>query len=305
MREASGGASTLVVLPLLLGVATLVLRATLRGRRRGIGLFIAGGIAWVIVMGITSDLHFAWSLGLGRGDPAGILLFVATLAATIAAGNRLRKACPSSLTARLLAGVSGSLVLLFVVLPVGGLSEPAIAGLFNGDVWRYAPEAPLFLLLLIAYATLGAFAFRRPDDPGPLTRGTSIVGRFLLAAPVAAFVIGGLARGEHGDAGTWMSAGLKASLVLYGFLAVLAVGFVAWVADVLVGARGPAGTPAADSDRGWTPPPPPPSAPAPAPSPDVSLGTRLAALDRARDAGLLTPEEYAAKRRQIVDEAKF
>ena len=71
----------------------------------------------------------------------------------------------------------------------------------------------------------------------------------------------------------------------------------------LFGRRGPAvpDTPAPVAAPAATAPPPTPVPAAPAAPPSNDIGAALDRLGDLRDRGLITPEEYAAKRQELLD----
>ncbi len=129
-----------------------------------------------------------------------------------------------------------------------------------------------------------ALAQVRPAPHPGLRRATrGLVWGCAVLVPVA-FVAGPwIDRG--GSSGFFLSGGVKSFGALFAVCAVFGAGLRRHLLRATVPAGVPSGRTSSD--------------------PVEALRARLALLDRARDEGLLTPEEYAAKRARIVDRAGF
>jgi hypothetical protein len=95
---------------------------------------------------------------------------------------------------------------------------------------------------------------------------------------------------------------------------ILGIGLLVALAALLLGRRGYEGermsVPVAAGDSGWSPSPPPAPTPpaAPQPAAPASAGTdpvevQLRELERRHQAGALTDADYAARRKQVLDDA--
>jgi hypothetical protein len=149
------------------------------------------------------------------------------------------------------------------------------------------------MLTILAYGVLGIVAFRPTPAPG-LYRATTILGRcVLLGLPVGVLIAWILT--SKGEAFvTALLLAIKVPAMLYGTPGIMAVALAAWIADAL--ASSDASGPHPARGGGSAPPGSPPAG---------DLAARIARLNAARDAGLLSEAEYEVKRRQIVDSTDF
>ncbi len=282
----------LLLLPAL-AVATLVVSRTAQGLSRSIALFCAAAL--VILLSATLGAHDAFGTRdrffLQSGGAIAILLVLGGVA--VAVGNRLRRQWPSSLTARLLAGIGGSVLCLAFLLPfpksdVSLISLPFEEVAWSEGFWPFT----VALTTWLAYGILGAVCFRPAPAPA-LYRSVTILGRVVLCSLPVAILAGALLASEGEDVGNAVLVSAKIPLLAYGPLGILAVSATAWIAHRSSRPCAAAATATAAPDA------PPRFGTA------EDLASRLGNLQAARGQGLLTDAEYEEKRKRIVDSMEF
>lgn len=269
--------------------------------RAGVGLVLPGIFAFAVTALAAIDAtvrHVAWiiassvvfvlwvALGYGafpiRSGP-GMLWVVPVVAtavgiATIAAASDLLERDPTSRLGAFVTAGAGLWIVAAFVLPLDHG-----ASWFRSVASDQLPRTSWPIVIAgIGVLVLAALAFAQlsPTPHPSLRRAT----RFLVWTCAIAVPVGFIAAGwleAPGSAGFVLSAAVKSFGPLFAVSAVFAAGLRR---QLLRAAGAPAD---ASSD------------------PVEALRARLALLDRARDAGILTPEEYAAKRQGIVAGARF
>lgn len=277
---------------------------------------------------------------VGLGLPV-LYLVTGLAAATLAAANRLRKGNAGSGLLRIATVVAGGigLGLCFLPAPGGGPSIGA-AALGSGESWTPWPPRAAFGLLLAYFASAALHLV--PLATRPVSRLLSSLGRLAaLALPVSLAVMPLLGDGPGTALQSVASAvaAIKSPMLLI-YPALIAFGLAlvpqagGWIARAGAGRHTPVssaahapsapavrpGAAVADLPPRRAAPEPPPAAPArPAPPPVVrppaeppkpdpeldELRRRMARLDTAYSEGLLTDEEYRAKRKDVLEGYKF
>jgi hypothetical protein len=237
-------------IPLGLGAAALGASLALRCAARAIVLFATSVGALSTSLVVSSGPEAIDGL-LREGSRATatfllvLVLFVAPI--LIAVGNHVRRGFPASASARGLAGVSGSLVLLAFLVPVVD-GRPGIAYLFRHDTWRGAWPWAALALVALAYGGLGVASL-----PAGSVRLrcvlTGVVGRLLLLGLPLAILLDRSIRVADQDALAAVAMGVvKGSLLLFGHLLLVAVGLAAWI-DAALASRAPRPIDASRLDR--------------------------------------------------------
>ncbi|MBL9086983.1 MAG: SHOCT domain-containing protein [Planctomycetia bacterium] len=245
-------------------------------------------LAWVVTASVTSAIWIALGDGafpieVGPGVLAALPVVVTALAiATIAATSDLLARDPASRRGAFVTAGAGLAVFAAFLLPlersrswVGLVVDDALPDTF----WPIV-IAGIGVLVLAGLAV----AQVRPAPHEGLRRATrGLVWFCALLVPVA-FVVGPWLD-LRGASGFFLSGGVKSFGGLFAVCAVYGAGLRRQLLPTGVSAGAPPGRTSSD--------------------PVEALRARLARLDRARDEGLLTPEEYAAQRARIVDRARF
>jgi hypothetical protein len=279
---AEGGMSLVVLLPALLGLATLVILGTIRGRARALAIFWTA--AGTLLVGTALCSRSGGWIGPGRmmssgGSASAVFIMLSLGVTAIASGNHLRKRYPRYDVPRLLTGIAGVVVLLGILIPLSK-DGPLLALIFEVGAWSSAWPFPLLLLTTMAYAIVATMSLRRLRDPAPLCASLSVLARVIaIGVPVGTFITT-----WNASIGGAFLAALKSSLLLLGLLALIAIGLTAWLEHILAEERAAAATD---------------------PRVLADLSSRLIRLQAARAHHLLSAEEYERKRRQIIDSAEF
>lgn len=282
-----------LLLPLALGLATLVVASSATGLKRAVTLFSCA--AGALVLGTILGRGIELTAYAGLPGLAAVLLLLLTLGGTaIAVGNRLRRTWPAARTPRLLAGLGGCGVCLAFLLPVGHNDETLIGALLDDDAWEDVWPLALWAVSVLAYGVLGTVALR-PTAAAGLYRATSVLGRCVLIGLPAMLLLVWLLEGDGKGGATVLLLAVKLPAILFGTPGVLAVALTAWIAHAINAP--PAAGQARPHSRTLT------AASGSAPATD--LAARIARLDQARQAGLLSDAEYEVKRRQIIDSTDF
>lgn len=250
-------------------------------------------LAWVVAASATGAVWIALGQGafpidVGPGVLSPLPVVATALGiATIAAASDLLARDPASRIGAFVTAGAGLALIAAFVLPlersrswVGLVIDDALPDTF----WPVV-VAGIGVLVLAGLA----LAQVRPAPHAGLRRATrGLVRVCALLVPIA-FVAGPWID-LGGSSGFFLSGGAKSFGALFAVCAVYGAG----LRRLLLRTTLPAGSPAGASASG------PPSA-----DPVARLRERLRDLDRARDEGLLTPEEYAAQRARIVGRARF
>jgi hypothetical protein len=327
----------LALLPLLAGVAMILLSTLTRAYALAAGMLAVYGVCLILNLACGAA-GMLW----GAEGPAvgGFLALFAVIG--LYTGLRVQRADPVGYFGRMMAGISGSLFLLVLVLPIlppQAGSVPLVLPfimMFHG-----AATLGMGLFLLLLMGALGTVAVFGCVTFGANARRNSTLAKVgipllritLVAAPYAIFLAGALAEwsGAIGAILTSLTAGTF--LILHcGMPAALAIGAIEMYTAATTGRPQRAYAPAQPSPRQWapaaaappamppqappptatqTPPPirpsaPPlamPSAPPPQPQPAGTgdIGAKLEQLDKLRKAGLITDADYEAKKGQFLD----
>lgn len=245
-------------------------------------------LAWVVTSSATFAVwialgHGAFPIEVGPGVFAPLPVVATALGiATIAAASDLLARDPSSRLGAFVTAGAGMGIFAVFLLPleqsrswVGLVTDDALPDTF----WPVV-VAGIGVLVLAGLA----LAQVRPAPHEGLRRATrGLVWICAVLVPVA-FVAGPWID-LGGASGFFLSGGVKSFGALFAVCAVYGAG----LRRQFLQATGPGGEPSGRTSS----------------DPVDVLRARLALLDRARDEGLLTPEEYAAKRARIVDRASF
>jgi len=221
-----------MLLPLLLGVATLAVGNLMGGIRRAVVLSAMAGGAWVLyaVLARAPEMDLA-HLSAKTGGAILVLVIMPLSACAIAIGNRIRKRYPAEPMPRTLAGVAGIVLAGCFIIPLGGGrdSYPIIAAFFEKVVWRAAGPIMVVLLALLGYGVLGALSFMRVKDVGSYCRLLSVLARAILwGAPLTLLFTFSMLTDGRGM-GMAFTLALKIFFLWYGHMLLVAIGFTSWM----------------------------------------------------------------------------
>ena len=286
IRASEGGAALGFLLHPLAGIVTVILACTLATRGRVISCLAIGGTLILVGLIVSSEQFSTVPAVRGAGELTTFTtLLVLGLAVTFI-GTTIVRAAPHRRIGSLMAAIAASVVLLLMLLPIIPMSDvPLIRILFEEDLWREAWSIGLMFLYMIGYCgfCLAGYApWRTPINFGRIGYGLGMV--MLIALPGSISMVG---IGER-DALTGMlfTFSIKYLSAAYATLLLLGIGFAGLVLGT--GSRtgkaitGQISSPHEGADH---------------------LRERLGSLDRLRADGVLSEEEYTAKRRQIIDSA--
>lgn len=245
-------------------------------------------LAWVVAASTTFAIWIAlgdgaFPLEVGPGVLAPLPVVATALGiATIAAASDLLARDPKSRRGAFVTGGAGLGIFAVFLLPlersrswVGWVTDDALPDAF----WPVVVAGIAVLVL----AGLAAAQVRPAPHPGLRRATRALVWGCAVLVPIA-FVAGPWLE-TRGASGFFLSGGVKSFGALFAVCAVYGAGLRRQLLRATVPADAASGRRPSD--------------------PVDALRTRLALLDRARDEGLLTPEEYAAKRARIIDRAAF
>jgi len=244
--------------------------------------------AWIAASSATFAIwialgHGAFPLEVGPGVLAPLPVVATAVGITaIAAASDLLARDPSSRLGAFVTAGAGLGIFGAFLLPLE--RSRSWVGLVTDDA---LPDAfwPIVVagIAVLVLAGLALAQVRPAPHPGLRRATRGLVWGCAVLVPVA-FVAGPWI--EHGaSSGFFLSGGVKSFGALFAVCAVFGAGLRRQLLRAALPADAPSGRRSSD--------------------PVEALRSRLALLDRARDEGLLTPEEYAAKRARIVDRAAF
>ncbi|MAG58121.1 MAG: hypothetical protein CMJ83_17690 [Planctomycetes bacterium] len=291
MERAEGGEIIGFLLTPIGGIVAIVLAATLKGRARAVALLSIASAALLIGLVVAGDQFDRVRGFRGVGEIFAVAtLIILGLAATFT-GTSLVRAAPHRRVGFLIAAIAASVVLFLLVVPLFPSDTAALGILFKDGFWESGWSIGLVLLYMLGYCgfCLSGYApWRSPEVFGRIGGGLGVA--LLVALPVAVTLIG-VSDGDPSVV-TMFSFSLKYFSSAYATLLLLSLG----VGGLILSA---ATEPARPSDPEWDEhgalPPSLPSLAA------EELRARLSALEELLADGVLTHEEYEAKRGQIIE----
>jgi hypothetical protein len=221
-----------MILPLLLGVATLVVGNLVDGIRRAVLLLGMAGGTWVLyaILARAPEMDLA-NLSAKGGGAILVLIIMPFSACTIAIGNRIRKRHPAEPMPRTLAGVAGIILSSCFIIPQGGGkdSHPILAAFFEKLAWRTAGPIMVVLLGLFVYGVLGALSLVRVKDVASYGRLLSVLARAILwGAPLTLLFTFSMLTDGRGM-GMAFTLALKIFFLWYGHMLLVAIGLTSWI----------------------------------------------------------------------------
>ncbi|MEZ6195708.1 MAG: hypothetical protein R3F20_08260 [Planctomycetota bacterium] len=277
-----GSAASALAIQLAFGVGAILASRRLEGRRRA-GVLAAIPIVLFLVLEIAAGDQRVIAFVFPLSGPVFRMAVVVSLsiAATFVGWSLIAHDRDRRRRGRILTGLAASLgIMMFLVsfaTPIRPEPVSVLGELLAGDLWRESVGLALILFTTLAYlviALIGAIWARRRLE----TLGASTGVLFLLAIP-SIVAIELLAVG----APALLLVAFKLYAWIYALHSLLWLG----VSQLLI--EGPAFSPLL-------------ARPAATTTAD-DLRSRLDALEALRTQGILDDEEWARKRRQIVDEA--
>lgn len=230
--------SPLILLPLLFGIAAVAISYTMSGIAQGITLFLCG-VGVMLLSVLLSLLPKDAMQGITFAPDSNLLalaFFISVIG--IAVGNHLRKVFPDGATPRLLAGICGCVLVLLFVVPFAKVAP--ISFLFEPLLWKAMWPMQLVTLAFFAYGVVGALSFIPFNDVTIHCRTISILSRVVLVGFPTAFLLMLLIHGgPEGMFVPLMLGIVNLCAILYGVIALPAVGLTSWTGHAL-GAKGAA-----------------------------------------------------------------
>lgn len=222
------------LLPLMAGIITLIIRRFRKSPVRFIGLFGAGSVTFLLlIIALIRESEIFGIMFLPPTIAAGVMISLAVAsAALIATANRTRKWFDTSKFLRIISGTGGTLLALFVIMPV----------LASSGEWRSWPMILLYFSIFF-YAVMGIISASQGTANRLFLDKISFVSRISLiwlpfAAliaqassnnPVVAYVIG-----SGGGAIHIFVSIVKAVLIYYGCVFLMTTGLVEFMAWLII-----------------------------------------------------------------------
>jgi len=321
-RSISAASRFLLFYPCLAGIGLWLLARFARGYGRAFGMMGVSLLAWIFFLAMPEK-----ALAGGLLDMLAGLLFLLML---LFIGLRIQEAAPAGLFARVLAGSSGALLLLILLLPTlpSPFSSPLLFPfeMMDADVY-------LGLVALVAYiglatvAVMGCVTFGKnfARNRRLATVGIWILFGTLVVAPLLAlFRYGWDSATGFGVVLCPLNAALKIEPQLYGLLAAGVLGAIELynllpasqldlaklVSELTVppaGAEAGAEAQVAPGPEAFRAPPSAPAPPQPGQAPPAeapqdfeTIRHKLQQLDDLRREGLISDADYMAKKKDLL-----
>lgn len=228
MSHAKAPEAVGMLLPLVLGIGTLIVGNRVEGIQRPIILFAMAGVNWILhalLAGPPGEFKGSGSTG------AFVLLLMPLAAGAIAIGNRIRKRHPREGFPRHLAGVGGIVLVVCFLIPVGGegARHPLIAAFFESMAWRFMGPIMLVFLALLGYGVMGAFSLMGVRDVASFCRLLSVQARILLlGTPLTLLLTFWMFTNGAGFIMA-LTFTLKTFATWYGHLLLFVIGLTSWI----------------------------------------------------------------------------
>ena len=185
----------LVLIPLLIGIAALVLKDKLDGNQLALALLAISALALLLSLsgGSSMKMRGAGPLSMTGGGGIGSLLLILS-ACSIAVGNHLSKTHTSDQYPKLMVGVGGIVLVALFIIPIGGPAP--IKMFFTGFMWSKAWFILIIFAAVLAYGVVAIVQFlntqmgiKVPVLEGDQSELLSLLARVLLFGIPAVGVI--------------------------------------------------------------------------------------------------------------------
>jgi hypothetical protein len=292
-KDVPGVVKFLALYPVVAGLAAVLLVKLTWGYARAFSLIGITVLLMFILLFALDEIRLVMMSAAAWAGVLGILALVGLFV-----GLRVQRERPLSLFGRFLAGICGSVYLLLLLLPLLPEALGTIPLVVPFKLLGTKETAPyggfhlVIMLALIASAVMGCvtFAAREERNRKLGAVGSRLLFGMTIAVPVAIIIAMMFWQSELSGLAlvlTPLTALLKVEGVVFAPLALLAVGLIEVYATASSGAAPPR---AAD----------PAARPAAGASEDPVA--RLRQLKRLADEGIISADEYAAKKQQILAE---